>query len=499
MYLLATFAVIGCLMLVWPQKGVKVTEDFVLDFPDWKSFWDEDKPQQRVALQELFDIYNLKVDSTAIKDSLAKAKILRQQQMKKIQFPDSTYAACAQFFNRLKSGDQGNGVVRVMHYGDSQIEGDRITGYLRHKLQSTFGGKGSGWLSLVEVIPTPLMDYAASDNWYRYTAYGKPQSIHTRYGMLAGFHRFIPEEDTTIVDNFLEEEQEKDSTDTTSELLQEVPNGPPGRDTVSAWVELRPKGGIYGGTQRFSRLRLAYGNIRSSVRYKVFVDDQLFESDTLPVAAFYDELFIELEGMPSVIRFEFTGIDSPDFYGISLEPTTGLVVDNIPLRGSSGTFFNRIDRLQLKEQFEREEVGLFILQFGGNSVPYIKEEAKAEEFGRWFGAQIRTLQQLNPKASFIVIGPSDMSVKDKDRFVTYPILPAVRDALKKAAFDRGVAYWDLFEAMGGPQSMPQWVKAEPPLASTDHIHFTPKGARLVAEWFYDALEEAYNDFKLEGS
>ena len=30
--------------------------------------------------------------------------------------------------------------VRIMHYGDSQIEGDRISGRLRERLQKEFGG-----------------------------------------------------------------------------------------------------------------------------------------------------------------------------------------------------------------------------------------------------------------------------------------------------------------------------------------------------------------------
>ncbi len=498
-YLLMTFAVIGGIMLVWPSEGVRVTDDFVLDFPDWDGFWAEDKPQRRVALQELFDIYSLKIDSTAIRDSIKRAKIAHQQEMKWIQFADSTMSACANFFEAVNAGAQRQRMMRIMHYGDSQIEGDRITGYLRHQLQGAYGGQGSGWLSLVEVIPTPVMDYTSSDNWYRYTAYGRPQSIHTRYGMLAGFHRFIPEEDTVIVDNLRE-----DGVDTidvaadqgNEEVVTTVEDGAIAeQDTVRAWVELKPKGGIYGRTQKFSRIRMAYGNIRSLVAYKLYLDGELYQADSLRDVAFYNELVIDVEDAPGVIRFEFEGVDSPDFYGISLEPLSGLVVDNIPLRGSSGTFFNKIDRLQLKEQYDRENVGLFILQFGGNSVPYIDDEKRAEDFGRWFGAQIRTLRQLNPESSFIVIGPSDMSIKDKDKFVTYPMLASIRDALQKASFEAGAAYWDLFEAMGGPGSMPQWVNVEPALASTDHIHFTPKGAKVVSEWFYEALMKAFDDYR----
>ena len=36
------------------------------------------------------------------------------------------------------------GQVRIMYYGDSQIEGDRITSFLRHILREQYGGAGPG-------------------------------------------------------------------------------------------------------------------------------------------------------------------------------------------------------------------------------------------------------------------------------------------------------------------------------------------------------------------
>jgi len=71
--------------------------------------------------------------------------------------------------------------------------------------------------------------------------------------------------------------------------------------------------------------------------------------------------------------------------------------------------------------------------------------------------------------------------------VTYEFLPLVRDALKKATLDNGCSYWDMYEAMGGYNSMPQWVAADPPLAGADYTHFTPRGAKVIANMFYNAL------------
>jgi lysophospholipase L1-like esterase len=107
------------------------------------------------------------------------------------------------------------------------------------------------------------------------------------------------------------------------------------------------------------------------------------------------------------------------------------------------------------------------------------------------------LKQLNPHTSFIVIGPSDMSHKVNGRFITYKLLPLVDSEMKKAAFKAGIAYWDMYEAMGGYNSMPSWVNAIPPLAITDYTHFTTRGAKLIANMFYNALmiEKETSPFK----
>ena len=47
------------------------------------------------------------------------------------------------------------GQVRIIYYGDSQIEGDRITSYLRHALRIGRGGTGPGlFLPLMPVMYT---------------------------------------------------------------------------------------------------------------------------------------------------------------------------------------------------------------------------------------------------------------------------------------------------------------------------------------------------------
>jgi lysophospholipase L1-like esterase len=232
---------------------------------------------------------------------------------------------------------------------------------------------------------------------------------------------------------------------------------------------------------------------------RVFVDDELRLTDTLAAissSAIYEHTF---KDTPEDLRIEFEGKDSPDFYAISLESTVGIVVDNIAMRGSSGTIFTKISRKQLSYQFGHEPIALVLMQYGGNTVPYIKSKKQAEQYGDWFASQIRYVKSLIPEADVVLIGPSDMNTKEKTDYVTFPFLPEVRDALKAAAFKEGAAFWDIYEVMGGKNSMQSWVAADPPLAGPDYIHFTPRGARRVAELFYSALKDDYKAFEQKQS
>ena len=216
--------------------------------------------------------------------------------------------------------------------------------------------------------------------------------------------------------------------------------------------------------------------------------------DTLKSNTDYAVLECALPDSTNSVTLRFSGYDGPDVYGIELASRTGVIMDNIALRGSSGTIFTKSDYEQSLKMYKDLNPSLFILQFGGNVVPYIKNQKAIDRYGRWFGSQILRLQQMCPETAILVIGPSDMSTKDKDKYVTYKHLPALIETLKEVSMSNGCVYWDMYSAMGGYNSMPSWVNAEPELARPDYVHFSAKGARLVANMFYNSLIFEYNKY-----
>ena len=71
------------------------------------------------------------------------------------------------------------------------------------------------------------------------------------------------------------------------------------------------------------------------------------------------------------ILIEFEGRVSPDIYGLSIESDTGIIVDNIPQRGSAGLEFTMVNRENLTESLQKLAPDLIILHYGLNIVKNI--------------------------------------------------------------------------------------------------------------------------------
>jgi hypothetical protein len=86
-----------------------------------------------------------------------------------------------------------------------------------------------------------------------------------------------------------------------------------------------------------------------------------------------------------------------------------------------------------------------------------------------------------------------MSKLSEGIYETYPFLPYCVEKMKEATTSAGAAYWNLYAAMGGRNSMPSWV--EKGLAGRDYIHFSNGGAKIASQLFYNALMAEYNKWK----
>jgi len=377
-----------------------------------------------------------------------------------LQFKNST--VLNRFFEALKHIKE-QGMVRVLHYGDSQIEGDRITDYLRLKLQARFGGAGTGFQSLVPIAQGLITRFKSIGNWDRYSVYTMkdPRVSHSNYGVMASFTRFSGYNKIT---------------DTTS------------TKEATVTITTTKMGGA--NALNYKKIRLFYGGAQKPTWCEFYDGPALSAADSLKAGGVMNVMDFNVGLGSPTHEFRFKGLDSPDFYGISFEGNSGIMVDNLPLRGSSGTFFHQINAAQLRTFYSLLNVKLIILQFGGNAMPAIKDASGATNYGSYIRYQLSVIKKLAPDASILFVGPSDMSIKSGTSYVTIPYLEETRNAIKKVVLENDCAYFDLYDCMGGKNSMPVWVEQN--LAAPDYTHFSPQGARKMAIMLYTALINEYN-------
>lgn len=479
LFISVTFLLLAAISFVFPKNGIKVTEKLCIQYPTFASLFLEEKTEKTdisniIALADAEDkaletnadtvIPEQKVSATPVAAKLVKIDSSLKL-ITSIQYKNESKTAMTNFFNALANIGNEDKSIRILHYGDSQIEGDRISDYLRLKLQSEFGGEGPGLISFMPVAPSVVNKISWSAGWDRYPVFaGKDKRVkHNNFGALAHltrFYNYAPITDTT--------------------------------QYKSAWVKVVTSKNGGPKAAAYKKVKLFYGGAQTKTHVELYENGTLNASDSLLAGGNFNIKEFNLNQGALLQEFKFRGKDSPDFYGVSLEGSKGVMVDNFGLRGSSGTFFNQINFGQLKQFYDYLNAKLIILQFGGNSLPYITTKEQADNFGRYLKAQILIIKKLAPQASILVIGPADMSVKVGADYTTHPQLEDLRDAIKRSAFETDCAFFDMYSCMGGRNSMLAWV--EQGIGAKDYIHFSSGGARKIAVLLYSSLMRDYNGF-----
>lgn len=350
------------------------------------------------------------------------------------------------FFDAVKKAKLKN--VRIAHFGDSAIEGDLITSDIRGTLQDKFGGNGVGWLGITsqDIMFRQTTKHSFSDNWESAALYTSNPK-----GLPLGI---------------------------SGEAF--VPKG-------NAWVQYETTR-FRKSLKDFSLVRLYYANAKNSTISYSF-DGGVKQTVALKTGSALQELVLKPASRVKSIRIEFPMADQAYFYGVSLENEPGVYVDNFPLRGNTGVDIGSLQEGILKDFSKYLDYKLIILEFGLNIAG-----SRNTDYSRYEKEMVKVINHLKsvfPKTSFLMISIHDRSMKKGASFVTDPGILRLLETQKNIAKLADVAIWNLFEAMGGENSMPNWVNANPPLAFKDFIHFNDQGAKKIADLLTGALLKLY--------
>ena len=457
-FILTIILILGAGWFFFPAEGITIG-DFTLRFP---SLAEDSKPkEEEVDVDAVLNKVTKSFEMSCSDNLLDSMRFFRQylkENPNRIYLPNDDYTYFDPLFNQFEKAQELGKTYRMMHYGDSQIEMDRISSVLRQKLQEFFGGSGPNMIPAIQPVATISVSQQAS-GLNRYAVYGdasNQRANHNRYGVMAQFSQVVGGGSMTFIRS-----NHSQALDNVKEI-----------STVSVL--------LCKNSQNFTAT-LKCGNIAT-------------EPKVLPAN---DSVSLITWILPEDIQrgtISFKG--NAEIYGILLDGDPGVAIDNVALRGCSGTIFTRINESIARQSFELLDTKLIILQFGGNRMPGITTSKSITPYMAELENQINYIKRVAPKATLLFIGPADMGRSYGGKMGTWHGLPELNDSLRAMALRNNVAYWDMFNVMGGEGSMAQWVKHKPALAGPDYIHFTFTGAQEIGSDLARSFTTYYDFYKL---
>jgi hypothetical protein len=328
--------------------------------------------------------------------------------------------------------------VRIAFFGDSFIEGDILCGPLRDTLQSIYGGSGVGYMPITsEVAKFRTSVQHEFSQWMTYSIVGQKKE-NAPLG-LPGYC-FLPADGNEVVYK------------------------PAGKNFVSAK--------IFYESDNYSALKFELNKLAS-------------ESVNLKHSKRLNQYKLPGSGFNSV-KLSFPYIDSLRLYGVALEDSIGISVDNFSMRSNPGMGLLLVDRERTKQFDSLRNYKLVILQYGLNVMSENDSSGYIWYLEKMVGLVNRLKENL-PDCGFLLISVGDRCINQNGKITSMPTVKVMRDVQRKIAQRSGIAFWDMFVAMGGENSIKKYSEARPPLAAKDYTHFTFRGGQKIAKKLADAL------------
>lgn len=348
-------------------------------------------------------------------------------------------------------------VVRIAHYGDSIVAGDRVSSAARQVLQTRFGDAGHGYLLLRS--PTKYYHRQGVRVW------------RNKYWRLASF------------------------------LYRYLKNGHYGYAGALTWshnpgaqVTLRlKKEGKMGG--RVSRLRVYYEPFARGGWLQLSAGrTKLGRVSTRGKPGRGGVQTVAFPETSRTLRIVHGGGGSVRLYGVSVERSgPGVVLDGL---GMVSTAYPNLLKLPARHwlgQLRQRQVSLVIFQYGANASDLRK---LTESWYRKKVKQVLTrLGRARPRISCLVVGPLDRGYSWYRTKKSRPIMRRISKWQRDVALANGCAFWDSLAAQGGKGAARRWFRAKPSLMWHDLTHLTPDGSAVVGRLFAQALLRAYDRYR----
>ena len=175
-----------------------------------------------------------------------------------------------------------------------------------------------------------------------------------------------------------------------------------------------------------------------------------------------------------------------DLYGVDFgNDDAGIIYSSSGVNGAEVISFLRCDLLP--GQLATMKPGLVIISLGTNDAYPVKFDNAT--FKENYKELIRNIRKADPDLPVLLTVPGDSY--RKRRYINKN-LPILREAILDVARETDCAVWDFYSVMGGSRTIQKWYKAG--LVAKDKLHFNKAGYIIQGDLLSDALLDAYSTF-----
>lgn len=342
--------------------------------------------------------------------------------------------------------------VRIAFLGDSFIEGDILAGNLREMLQSRFGVNGIGWI-----------DAADKRNEVRPTIKAEAKGLT------------------------LHQVREKNIDYSICGLQM-------GYATLSGNCKVSLCGSKFMPHAATWQKASIFVRNNCNITLKAKINDQ--PEQTYTATPGKEMKAIDYKGNMNSLALSLSAACNKGnvMYGIALESRQGVVVDNFSIRGFSGDGIAKASKEIMQEFARLREYDLIIMEYGLNTANNKNTDLNYRLYTNKMKSVISLLREVYPEASILVMGVADRSERTADGFSTMPCIETMTSWQRQMAVSEKVAFYSLFQAMGGKNSMKQYVDSK--YANKDYTHLTLKGGDRLARKVYSSIITGLNNYNL---
>ena len=195
---------------------------------------------------------------------------------------------------------------------------------------------------------------------------------------------------------------------------------------------------------------------------------------------------LSVEGRIGQVKWSVEQSDSVTFFGVAMDGKRGVVVDNFSVRGSSGLHLRSIPLKTLKAFQRVRPYDLVVLQYGLNVAT--ERGVNYENYKKGMLTVITHLKEAFPEAAILLVSVGDREFKDEKRNGELRTMPGVKNLIRyqqSIAADSRIAFWNMYEAMGGEGSILDMIDRK--MANLDYTHINFKGGKHLSGILFETL------------